>query len=95
MYYSYFKKTQKTFDMHFFEGGWGAGRINYPPTFPLTQHLALSEKYVLTLSKGRGRWDFSHKPELIQKRCMMVYNVKVANDGCDFHSFSTMCIGTV
>ena len=49
---------------------------------------------MLTLSKGRGRWEFSHKPELIQKRCM-IGNVKVANDGCDFHSFSTMCIATV
>ena len=39
---------------------------NCPPTPPRTQHFALSEKQMLTLSKGRGRWPVSQKLTLIQ-----------------------------
>ena len=42
-------------------GFWG----NCPPTPPLSQHFALSEKQVITLALGRGRWAVSQKPKLI------------------------------
>ena len=32
---------------------------NCPPTPPLSQHFALSEKQVLMLTHGRGRWAVS------------------------------------
>ena len=38
---------------------------NCPPTPPLSQHFALSEKQVLMLDLGRGRWAASQKPKLI------------------------------
>ena len=36
-----------------------------PPTTPLTQHFALSEKSVIMLAWGRGRWVTSQKPKII------------------------------
>ena len=38
---------------------------NCPPTTPLTQHFALSEKSVIMLAWGRGRWVTSQKPKII------------------------------
>ena len=37
---------------------------NYPPTLPLRQHFTLSEKSVLMLAQGRGRWAVFQKPEV-------------------------------
>ena len=34
---------------------------NCPPSPPLSQHFALSEKQVLMLTYGRGRWAVSQK----------------------------------
>ena len=39
---------------------------NCLPTPPLSQHFALSEKQVLMLSQGRGRWAVSQKPKFNQ-----------------------------
>ena len=39
---------------------------NCPPTPPLTQHFALSEKYVIMLTWERGRWKVSQKPKMTQ-----------------------------
>ena len=38
---------------------------NCPPTPPLSQHVALSETYVLMLALGRGRWAVSQKRIMI------------------------------
>ena len=40
---------------------------NCPPTPPLIQHFALSEKQVLVLAQGRGRW------VVFQKRIMIYF----------------------
>ena len=36
---------------------------NCPPTPPLGQHFAVSEKQVLMLAYGRGRWAVSQKSD--------------------------------
>ena len=46
---------------------------NCLPTPPLSQHFALSEKQVLILSQGRGRWAVSQKPKFNQFPCLGAY----------------------
>ena len=54
---------------HFWQDYWDKHYTllgNCPPTPPLSQHVALSEKYVLLLAFGRGRW------AVLQKRMMFI-----------------------
>ena len=54
---------------HFWQDYWDKHYTllgNCPPTPPLSQHVALSEKYVLLLAFGRGRW------AVFQKRMMIL-----------------------
>ena len=44
---------------------------NCPPTPPLSHLFALSEKQVLMLPQGRGRWAVSQKSKLI--RCLLIW----------------------
>ena len=59
---------------HTFEHPTGKLRIDESPTPPLTQNFAPSETQMLTLSKGRGRWEVSQKLKLTRKGHWRVFS---------------------
>ena len=62
---------------------------NYLPTPPLSQHFALSEKYVSMVAYGRGRWAVSQKRIMIPNfvvslRCELIFVLrKRRKETCD------------
>ena len=61
---------------------------NYLPTPPLSQHFALSEKYVLMLAYGRSRWAVSQKPHLMLE--LLCFKLQIELSRCQSYYLSVI-----